>query len=179
MVVGLLGLPELDLAETWRNQKKKTMLLPSASRLALAAACFNSRYPKVIVRSPPTKAGGSSFFEVQLPPLPDGERLQLIEGFDLLEGVDGDEDAEDLADLVSVGGTIWPCAAALCRWLASNEVDVSGARVLELGAGALHSPCPCACFCIAARLDVLHARCVHAQGRERAASTQQHSELPT
>lgn len=43
----------------------------------------------------------------------------------------------EAGDLLSVGGTVWPCAAALCRWLRSEAVSHSfaGASVLEIGAG--------------------------------------------
>eukprot|EP00966_Prymnesium_polylepis_P162408 3753696-Prymnesium_polylepis.1 len=62
-----------------------------------------------------------------LPALPSGVHLSLREW-----------DADRLtsaADLTSVGGSVWPCAAALCRWLLRNEAVVSGANVLDLGAG--------------------------------------------
>ena len=58
---------------------------------------------------------------------------ELCEG---LEDAEDNESAESLEELFSVGGTVWPCAAALCRWLSENrEQTVRGARVLELGAG--------------------------------------------
>ena len=47
-----------------------------------------------------------------------------------------DEDADSLAELFTVGGTVWPCAAAMCRWLADNgDEAVHGKSVLELGSG--------------------------------------------
>ena len=70
---------------------------------------------------------------VAIPKLPSGADLELCEG---LEDAEDNESAESLEELFSVGGTVWPCAAALCRWLSENrEQTVRGARVLELGAG--------------------------------------------
>ena len=76
---------------------------------------------------------------VELPPLPDGRRLPLLDegGLDEAEAEEHEEDAEHLADLVSsTGARVWPCAAALCRWLAQHaDAFKGGARVLELGSG--------------------------------------------
>ena len=41
---------------------------------------------------------------------------------------------DELADTLSVGGRLWPSAAALCRWM-RGEASLRGARVLELGCG--------------------------------------------
>ena len=69
---------------------------------------------------------------VAMPKLPSGCDLELCEG---LEDAEDNESAESLEELFSVGGTVWPCAAALCRWLSDSRERVRGARVLELGAG--------------------------------------------
>ena len=66
-------------------------------------------------------------------PLPSGRELELCEG--LQDAADG-ESMESLDELFSVGGTLWPCAAALCRWMNDNsEKQVQGKRILELGGG--------------------------------------------
>lgn len=53
-----------------------------------------------------------------------------------MEDAADDEDADSLAELFTVGGTVWPCAAAMCRWLSSNHKDaVRDKAVLELGGG--------------------------------------------
>ena len=107
----------------------------------------------------PLSLGSIIFADAQLPALPSGRHLSLIEGRSFFEErtqqqgrgealrdtADGEllsdtADGELLSDtadgeLLSVGGSIWPCAAALCRWLLQNEPVVRGARVLELGAG--------------------------------------------
>eukprot|EP00966_Prymnesium_polylepis_P111488 2578921-Prymnesium_polylepis.1 len=87
-------------------------------------------------------ASSNTIFGVGLPPLPSGERLRLREGLSVIEEQSGgvlttiDDTAFEgaAADLLSVGGTVWPCAAALCRWLLEDDV-VRDARVLELGSG--------------------------------------------
>ena len=75
-------------------------------------------------------SGTTRVLNVALPPLPSGGTFALLEG---LDDRGEDEDAESLADLLSVGGSVWPGAAALCRWLArEHEGSVRGARVLEV-----------------------------------------------
>ena len=74
----------------------------------------------------------SRVFNVQLPKLPSGGELQLFEG---LEDAGDDDDGDSLAELFTVGGTVWPCAASLCTWLLNNPQCVQGAKVLELGSG--------------------------------------------
>ena len=71
-------------------------------------------------------------FNVAIPKLPAGGELQLCEG---LDDAQDNENEDSLAELFSVGGTVWPCAAALCRWLSANCDEVNGANVLELGGG--------------------------------------------
>ena len=66
-------------------------------------------------------AGSTSTF-FQLPLLPTGEQLPIKSACD-------DEQRNEL------GGVVWPCAAALCRFLASDAADVCGDNVLELGSG--------------------------------------------
>ena len=51
----------------------------------------------------------SRVFNVQLPKLPSGGELQLFEG---LEDAGDDDDGDSLAELFTVGGTVWPCAAS-------------------------------------------------------------------
>ena len=75
----------------------------------------------------------SSFLGVAIPPLPSGESLSILEGLNLVDDATAAE--EELADLLSVGGTMWPCAAALCQWLSASQAEVQGASVLELGGG--------------------------------------------
>ena len=80
---------------------------------------------------------------VELPPLPTGGIPSLVEGFDLVDPgciccpifgsanwqaaeVDPSDDLpsigpDDLDGLLSVGGTVWPCAASICRWLLTDE----------------------------------------------------------
>ena len=90
--------------------------------------------PRVFAHSQPLVASGasSSFLDVELPPLPSGARLRLLEGLNVIEE---DPEQEDIADFLSVGGTVWPCAAALCRWLSQHADDMKGVSVLELGSG--------------------------------------------
>lgn len=88
----------------------------------------------------PLSLGSIIFADARLPALPSGRHLSLIEGrtfFEERTQQQGSSVVRDTADgeLLSVGGSIWPCAAALCRWLLQNEPAVRGARVLELGAG--------------------------------------------
>ena len=33
------------------------------------------------------------------------------------------------------GSTVWPAAAAFCRWLTENSDEICGSHVLELGSG--------------------------------------------
>ncbi|KAL3917928.1 MAG: hypothetical protein SGPRY_006208 [Prymnesium sp.] len=86
----------------------------------------------------------ASLFRVRTPPLPSGALLEVFEGVQLLHSQQThptttlDDRHDEFADLLSVGGCMWPCAPALCRWLAheAEEGDwIRGARVLELGAG--------------------------------------------
>lgn len=70
--------------------------------------------------------------EVRLPPLPSSAHLRLRED----TNADADtDDAEELADGISVGGAVWPSAASLCRWLRGSAEAIRGTSVLELGAG--------------------------------------------
>lgn len=71
-------------------------------------------------------------FNVAIPKLPAGGELEIYEG---LEDAQDNDNEDSLAELFSVGGTVWPCAAALCRWLYENREEVSGANILELGGG--------------------------------------------
>jgi len=97
------------------------------------------------------RSTASGLFSIKLPALPSDERLSLLEGLDLVMmaseqdetplgglsvgGSDGGETDEALADYLSVGGSVWPCAEALCRWLLSNSEGVRGSSILELGSG--------------------------------------------
>ena len=76
------------------------------------------------------KALSTRIFNVALPTLPSGGQLEVLEG---MEDAAIDEDADSLAELFTVGGTVWPCAAAMCRWLSSN--NIRGKSILELGGG--------------------------------------------
>ena len=58
---------------------------------------------------------------VSLPPLPRGTSLTLHEEFSNNE--------------YDFGGSVWPAAELLCRWLIEEEAEMKGARVLELGSG--------------------------------------------
>jgi hypothetical protein len=95
--------------------------------------------------APAPSAALTTHLDVSLPPLPSGHHLRLSEGLALLEERAGATETAsgllidnsvpgDMGDLLSVGGTVWPCAAALCRWLRSGA-SLDGASVLELGAG--------------------------------------------
>jgi len=87
----------------------------------------------------------SNLLDVKLPPLPGGGELKLTEGLNhigeastrpsgrLVTSTTTADDAA-AADVLSPGGTVWPCAAALCRWLESNA-NLRSASVLELGSG--------------------------------------------
>jgi hypothetical protein len=56
-----------------------------------------------------------------VPKLPDGRALRLtIPGY---------------GHGVGTGGHVWPAASVLCRYLASRQQEVEGARVCELGSG--------------------------------------------
>ena len=67
---------------------------------------------------------GRTLFNVELPALPaSGRRLRLLEDMEMEE-----RDAS-LADSKPTGGSIWPCAAALCRWLGRKS---AGLCALEL-----------------------------------------------
>ena len=68
---------------------------------------------------------------VRIPHLPSGERLSVCDG---LSALDEPQRSGEDDDLLSVGGTVWPAAASLCRWLRDHEM-VAGASVLELGGG--------------------------------------------
>ena len=80
-----------------------------------------------------------------LPPLPSGRFLSLREGRSVVEQREKKQDtttvisgalqAASADELRSVGGSVWPCAAALCRWMLQHEAAVREKRVLELGAG--------------------------------------------
>ena len=101
------------------------------------------------------------FEERQLPPLPNGKSLKLLQR-DLPEpsmwqvarenSSERCTEAEDAAmwaklsryvstyesgDIgpLGIGGEVWPAAAALCSWLNDNAESVCGATVLELGCG--------------------------------------------
>lgn len=52
------------------------------------------------------------------------QRLNLAESFGLPSGAGAE-----------LGGAIWPAAALMCRWLASERENIAGARVIELGSG--------------------------------------------
>ena len=63
------------------------------------------------------EAAASTLFNVAMPPLPPqqgGARLLLREDMGMEE-----QDAS-LSASRPTGGSIWPCAAALCRWLGNN-----------------------------------------------------------
>ena len=63
------------------------------------------------------QAAASTLFNVAMPPLPPqqgGARLLLCEDMGIEE-----QDAS-LSASRPTGGSIWPCAAALCRWLGDN-----------------------------------------------------------
>ena len=63
------------------------------------------------------EAAASTLFNVAMPPLPPqqgGARLLLREDMGIEE-----QDAS-LSASRPTGGSIWPCAAALCRWLGNN-----------------------------------------------------------
>ena len=104
---------------------------------------------------PVCKVEVQGFLPIELPPLPSGQTLKLVQeaeggGASAAEiadasGVWSAEDAstwrriaeyveDELADTLSVGGRLWPSAAALCRWM-RGEASLRGARVLELGCG--------------------------------------------
>ena len=86
----------------------------------------------------------SYLLDVKLPPLPGGGELKLTEGLNHIGEAStrpsgllvatNPEDDDAAADVLSPGGTVWPCAAALCRWLTANA-NLHGASVLELGSG--------------------------------------------
>ena len=112
------------------------------------------RAPRV-VNHPVCKVEVQGFLPIELPPLPSGQTLKLVQeaeggGSSAAEiadasGVWSAEDAttwrriaeyveDELADTLSVGGRLWPSAAALCRWM-RGEASLRGARVLEIGCG--------------------------------------------
>lgn len=105
--------------------------------------------PPTMMTSAISSSDALTHLGVDIPPLPDGRRLDMLEGFDLIAPAevscpltgggnweveqDGiDTSIDDLDGLLSVGGTVWPCAAALCRWLHSHQEDLQGANVLEV-----------------------------------------------
>ena len=97
-------------------------------------AVFLMAPQKQLLRTPRMEAAGrGTFLGVDIPPLPNGRQLHILEGLVAVQEEETNE--EDLADLLSVGGTVWPCAAALCRWLASHQELVQSSNVLELGGG--------------------------------------------
>lgn len=92
------------------------------------------------------------FQAVELPPLPCGSQLDLLSEDSTgscstpVNGDWSDEDSQtfqrirdyvedELADALSVGGSIWPASSALCKWLRNEAAFVRGASVLELGSG--------------------------------------------
>ena len=93
------------------------------------------------------------FLAVELPPLACGSHLDILsedsKGSPVAAAEDAswsDEDAamwgrirdyveDELADALSVGGSIWPASVAMCRWLRGEAAVVRGASVLELGSG--------------------------------------------
>lgn len=94
----------------------------------MAAACLV--HPQVMTVGARAAPVCKTAWGVSVPPLPSGEMLQIIEVPDL-----DDESAYDLADAISVGSTIWPSSAALCRYLKDNPSLTRSSNVLELGAG--------------------------------------------
>jgi predicted nicotinamide N-methyase len=66
-----------------------------------------------------------------MPPFPSGRRLSLLEDADI-----DDDDYEVLADAISVGGSLWPSAGMLCRYLMNDiSEEIRGSSVMELGSG--------------------------------------------
>ena len=88
------------------------------------------------MRSVPPVARDSGLFNIDLPAFPKGDdRLELLEGLEMLEDLDRQSAIDSSMSLLDVGGSVWPCAAILCTWLRSNQQLVRGASVLELGSG--------------------------------------------
>ena len=123
------------------DRKPPSAALLSVSHIRLSAT--NSRSNKFSMMRVPTllifaarathSLSTTRIMNVAIPKLPSGGELVLCEG---LDDAEDDESVESLDELFSVGGTVWPCAAALCRWLSDNRKQVvSGANVLELGGG--------------------------------------------
>ena len=83
------------------------MLVPSVVLVHAVTASAAGRSLLCQYRPVPIMSA-TSFLNVALPALPGGGRLEVIEG---LEDAGEDEDEEALADLLSVGGTVWPSAA--------------------------------------------------------------------
>ena len=89
---------------------------------AAAGACLQLSMPLAV------RALGVSC-EIQMPTLPSGQRLELQEDANIY-----DSSYDLLADAISVGGSVWPSAAMLCRYL-RDLPDIRGSSVMELGSG--------------------------------------------
>ncbi len=66
-----------------------------------------------------------SALPVHLPAI-NGAMLDIRESFALRDAATGTPEW---------GGAVWPAADILCRWMAAQQQDISGSRVLELGSG--------------------------------------------
>ena len=67
--------------------------------------------------------------EIHMPTLPSGQCLELREDANIY-----DSSYDLLADAISVGGSLWPSAAMLCRYL-RDMPNIRGSSVMELGSG--------------------------------------------
>ena len=90
----------------------------AALTLAASAAAEQAAAEQAAAEQAATEqAAASTLFNVAMPPLPPqqgGARLLLCEDMGIEE-----QDAS-LSASRPTGGSIWPCAAALCRWLGDN-----------------------------------------------------------
>ena len=118
-----------------RTEESQEESTPSQSRVTIhISTMYRLRVPTLILVAARAAHSLSTtrILDVALPKLPSGGELVLYEGLE--DATDG-ESPESLEELFSVGGTVWPCAAALCRWLDENRELVQGANILELGSG--------------------------------------------
>ena len=101
-----------------RAAVRDAALTLAASAEAEQAAAVQAAAEQAAAEQAATEqAAASTLFNVAMPPLPPqqgGARLLLCEDMGIEE-----QDAS-LSASRPTGGSIWPCAAALCRWLGDN-----------------------------------------------------------
>ena len=114
----------LEVSEARAASEAAIMVLERAAvrdaalTLAASAAAEQAAAEQAAAEQAATEqAAASTLFNVAMPPLPPqqgGARLLLCEDMGIEE-----QDAS-LSASRPTGGSIWPCAAALCRWLGDN-----------------------------------------------------------